>query len=345
MLIALGLIVLMFAGYQLWGTGLHEGRAQASLEDDFEARKQALAELGNVTTTAAAPTTTVPNNDGAAPSTTAPAPNLPVSIAPALAAELEPIRGESMGEIRIPAIDVRKQVISGVGRDDLRRGPGHYPSTPMPGQAGNAAIAGHRTTYGQPFHNLDLLEPGDTIEVETLQGTFYYEVMGHPNAEGDQIGHFIVEPTRTDVVDYQGDNRLTLTACHPKYSARQRIVVTALMVGAPAPSLPTTTAPSEIQLGADEDDPEFAAGGSGDGEDEGNTVGIEEESLEESLGWHYEELNITLVWSAFALLVAFAGWLLGRAWKKWPAYAIATPVFFLVLFVTFGHLDRMLPAL
>lgn len=346
LLIGLGLTVLAFAGYQLWGTGLQEERAQSSLEDDFEERQAALQLLTDeASTPTTAPTTTQPavaepDSPTTAPATTAPSTSAaPPSIAPALAAELLPARGEAMGHIRIPSIDVDKVFINGVGRDDLRTGPGHYPTTPLPGQEGNAAIAGHRTTYGQPFHNLDLVQPGDIIEVETLQGVFFYEVEGHANADGDAVGHFIVDPGRTDVVEDHGDNRLTLTACHPKYSARQRIIVTAVMVGEPAPPLPITTTTQNAddeQLGADED---LAA------EDEGNTVGIEEETLEESLGWHWEELNITLVWAALCCFVLFAGWLLSRQWRKWPAYAATAPVFLFAMFIMFGHLDRMLPAL
>ena len=78
----------------------------------------------------------------------------------------------------IPKIGVDKIVVEGVGRNDLRKGPGHYPDTPMPGQPGNAAIAGHRTTYGAPFNRIDELEPGDEILVTTLQGPFTYEVTG-----------------------------------------------------------------------------------------------------------------------------------------------------------------------
>ena len=79
----------------------------------------------------------------------------------------------------------------------------------MPGQEGNAAIAGHRTTYGAPFYNLDELQPDDPILVTTLQGSFRYEVM-ETN---------IVRPSQVDVLENTDDNRLTLTTCHPRFSA------------------------------------------------------------------------------------------------------------------------------
>ena len=88
-----------------------------------------------------------------------------------------------MATIRIPKIGVDKAVIQGVGVPDLKKGPGHYPSTPLPGQPGNAAIAGHRTTYGAPFYRLDELAPGDKILVATKQGHFEYKVESSKEVE------------------------------------------------------------------------------------------------------------------------------------------------------------------
>ena len=96
----------------------------------------------------------------------------------------------------------------------LRAGAGHYPQTPLPCEPGNVAIAGHRTTYGKPFHNLDLLKPGDTIVLETPIGSCTYKMVPPP---------FIVAPTDTSVVDPTPVPTLTLTTCHPKGSARQRL--------------------------------------------------------------------------------------------------------------------------
>ena len=121
----------------------------------------------------------------------------------------DPRERDSVDDEQIP----RHQV--GVTVDQLKRGPGHYEETPLPGQAGNAAIAGHRTTYGAPFNRIDELEPGDEIVVTTVQGEFTYIVK-------EQL---IVSPKQVEVLEDAGDNRLTLTACHPKYSARERIVV------------------------------------------------------------------------------------------------------------------------
>src|SRR5918998_265144 len=76
----------------------------------------------------------------------------------------------AMAQIRIPKIGVEKIVVSGVSLEDLKRGPGHYPDTPMPGQPGNSAIAGHRTTYGAPFYRLGELPPGGLIVFTPPQG-------------------------------------------------------------------------------------------------------------------------------------------------------------------------------
>ena len=147
--------------------------------------------------------------------------------------------GEAIARIIIPSIDVDTVVVAGVEIDDLRKGPGHYSTTPLPGQPGNAAIAGHRTTYGAPFGQLAELNAGSAIIVETLQGTFTYRVLpGMPGMAGHALGFRIVAPTALEVLDDLGDNRLTLTTCHPKYSSRQRLIVQAVLVDDPVVRLP-----------------------------------------------------------------------------------------------------------
>lgn len=106
-------------------------------------------------------------------------------------------------------------VVEGTDRATLRKGPGHYPDTPVPGQGGTVAIAGHRTTYLAPFRPLDKLRPGDAIVVRMPYGRFTYRV------ERTRI----VPPTATWVTHRVAYDRLVLTACHPLYSAAQRIVV------------------------------------------------------------------------------------------------------------------------
>ena len=171
-----------------------------------------------------------------APTTTAappPAPTVP---------EFEP--GDVLARIEIPAIDLDAKVVSGVQPEDLKAGPGHYPETPMPGQLGNSAIAGHRTTYGQPFYRLDEVEPGDEIVLTTVQGRFVYrmissEIVGAGDSD-------VVATTDPDIA------RLTLTTCHPRYTAAKRLIVVAdLDVDAstlPLPALIPVDAPATETL-------------------------------------------------------------------------------------------------
>jgi sortase A len=123
--------------------------------------------------------------------------------------------GDPVGRLRAPAIGLSTVVVQGTDTDSLRRGPGHYPATPLPGLPGTVAIAGHRTTYGAPFRHIDGLDPGDRIELNMPYGRFTYAV------ERTRI----VPPTATWVTHRVGYDRLVLTACHPLYSAAQRIVV------------------------------------------------------------------------------------------------------------------------
>ena len=123
--------------------------------------------------------------------------------------------GQPVGRMRIPRIGLSRVWVEGTGTDDLKRGPGHYPSTPLPGAPGTVGIAGHRTTYGAPFRTIDKLRPRDRIVVEMPYGTFTYRV------ERTRI----VAPSATEVVRRVSYDRLVLTACHPLYSAAQRIVV------------------------------------------------------------------------------------------------------------------------
>jgi len=123
--------------------------------------------------------------------------------------------GDPVGRIVMPAIGVSEVVVEGTGAGDLRAGPGHYPQTPLPGERGTVAIAGHRTTYGAPFRRIDRLEDADRIELQMPYGRFAYRV------ERTRI----VEPTEISVIERVAYDRLVLSACHPLYSAARRIVV------------------------------------------------------------------------------------------------------------------------
>jgi sortase A len=215
--------------------------------------------------------------------------------------------------IRIPKIGVDKAVVEGVGVPDLKKGPGHYPTSPMPGQPGNAAIAGHRTTYGAPFYRLDELHPGDEIRVTTRQGRFRFSV------ESTEI----VKPSQTEVLDPPKDGlaHLTLTTCNPRYSARQRLVVHAVLEGEPAPP---TVAPARA-------DDERA---------DAPVVAFEEPSL----SGDRSAAAPTVLWALACLAVALATWFAARRWKRWVAYLVGGAVFLVVLFVCFENVSRLLPA-
>ncbi|ADB54303.1 class E sortase [Conexibacter woesei] len=130
-------------------------------------------------------------------------------------ARREAQEGEPFGRLQIPQIGADDVVVNGTASDDLRKGPGHYPDTTFPGLGGTVAIAGHRTTYGAPFRKVDELSAGDEIVLEMPYARFTYAVQKTE----------IVEPTDTWVTRDVGYERLVLSACHPLYSAAQRIIV------------------------------------------------------------------------------------------------------------------------
>jgi sortase A len=130
--------------------------------------------------------------------------------------------GDALGRLKIDRIGVSDVIVEGTNAGDLRRGPGHYPSAPLPGERGTVAIAGHRTTYGAPFRKIDKLKPRDAIVITMPYGRFTYRV------ERTRI----VKPTDVWVTQRVSYDRLILSACHPLYSAAQRIVVFARLVSA-----------------------------------------------------------------------------------------------------------------
>ena len=134
--------------------------------------------------------------------------------------ERRPLKGDAIARLELPSLDRSYYVVEGTDTDTLRKGPGHYPDTPLPGERGTVAIAGHRTTYGAPFRTIDQLKRGDRIVVEMPDGTFHYRV------ERTRI----VDDSALWVTDKVAYNRLVLTACHPLHSAAQRVVAFARFV-------------------------------------------------------------------------------------------------------------------
>jgi sortase A len=195
-LITAGVLILLFLAYQLWGTGSYAARQQAQLRHQFASHLHRA--------TATKPPRT------AEPVTTPP----PTEASPPL-----PPTGDAVAQIRIPRVGLDDIVVNGIGVDDVRKGPGHYPATPLPGQQGNSAIAGHRTADGAPFGDLDQLSNGDVILLRTTEGFFTYRVYDQRVVDPGGVSVLSPDPNRPAT--------LTLTACNPKYSAAQRLVVQA----------------------------------------------------------------------------------------------------------------------
>jgi sortase A len=123
--------------------------------------------------------------------------------------------GHALGRIRLPTLHRSYVMVQGTDEGSLRKGPGHYPATPLPGEPGTVAVAGHRTTYLAPFRTIDQLKPGDPVVLEMPYGTFTYRV------ETTRV----VLPTALWITHDVGYPRIVLSACHPLYSASHRIVV------------------------------------------------------------------------------------------------------------------------
>jgi sortase A len=188
--IGMGSFVLYFLVYQLVGTNAVTSRGQTDLRNELQREWSA-------------------------------APAAPKAANPRKVVLKRPAVGKALAVLDIPKIQVKKVIVEGVGRDELRKGPGHVPSTVLPGQDGTFGVSGHRTTYGAPFYRLNELGKGDTITVVTREAVYTYTVARTQ----------IVRPTDTQVLDNvigpdgKPKATITLTTCHPRYSARQRLIV------------------------------------------------------------------------------------------------------------------------
>jgi LPXTG-site transpeptidase (sortase) family protein len=187
----LGAVLILLVVWQLWGTAISQHQAQSQLKTAFEAQLRA---HHPAKATASGP-----------------------ALIPASTVVPSPPDGSVVAELQIPAIGTDQYVVAGTNSTDLSKGPGHYIGTAAPGQAGNVAIAGHRTTHGAPFNALGHLVHGDRILLTTTSGKhLLYIVSGVPQT---------VAPNDVAVLNYFGDNRITLTTCTPEFSATQRLVV------------------------------------------------------------------------------------------------------------------------
>lgn len=168
-------IVAAYIVWLLWGTGIYTARQQDALREEIT---QAIED---------------------------PRPQL-----------AQRIPGRAYAILEIPSIDLDNVVVHGTTVEALKRGPGHYEKTADPwDREGRVGVAGHRTTYGAPFWDLDRIRPGDPITMITELGTFEYEVTGSREVLPDQAE--VLRSTRRPT--------LVLTTCTPRFSAARRLVV------------------------------------------------------------------------------------------------------------------------
>ncbi|MCP4305732.1 MAG: class E sortase [bacterium] len=212
--IYLGVLTLGFVVHQLYITSWFAQQNQPVLA------QERIEQWGDteITEVAVVPTADDPDDSGIVSGATGGEADIVAPEPLILKVESPPDDGVAFALIRIPKLDRLAEgwnVVEGVGTQNLKNGAGHMPDTALPGQPGNAVISGHRTTYGEPFRELDALDPGDRIEVETALGTHVYIVRETR----------VVSPTDVWVAEPRDGAWLTLTTCHPLLSARQRFVV------------------------------------------------------------------------------------------------------------------------
>ncbi len=381
-MIATGLLMFGFVAYQLWGTAIETARAQNQLESEFDAL---LIESGTPDITDADPDSTVitdtdpdftdadPDFTDADPDSTDSDgnnadPDPTVDDAPVVPVEDQVIPeledGDALARLEIPRLGRDDIVVAGVKTADLKRGPGHFPDTPLPGQLGNSAIAGHRTTYGQPFYDIDKLEVGDLIIATTLNGRFTYRVTGQEIVNSNE--YRVVTTTNTEVAN------LTLTSCHPKYTARQRIVVfselvpdASATVGEPVINYGrpddaddvSTNSPGEATTDAGDDGTDSSGQATTDASGNDIIVVDDPDQLEAgqvsnevvdafSDGWFSDPgaFSQVAIWGVLLSAVAILSYLISRrARRDWAGALVGIVPFVITLYFFFQNVNRLLP--
>jgi LPXTG-site transpeptidase (sortase) family protein len=277
----IGAIILLFVAWQLWGTAITQHHSQSAFKSQFDA--------------------------GLHHAVVKPPPGF--SLVSAATRIPDPPQGTVMAHLQVPKIGLDQFVVSGTSEADLAKGPGHYLGTAMPGQAGNVAIAGHRTTHGAPFNRLAELAVGDSIYLTTSTGIkLTYIVSAVPVA---------VSPKDVTVLNNFGDDRVTLTTCNPEYSAVQRLIVAAayLPPGAnhPPPIVKGTGKPYALA----------------------STV---------TSGWNTTLLPLVLVESAALIGLGLAFRKLSSIYGKGARWLILGPIWLALLLALFETLTNFLPA-
>lgn len=288
-LIGAGILLLLFTAYQIWGTAIQESHTQNAL------RGTLLSETNNQGIEHALAQATALDKLPKGPPVTA-------------SRTSDPAEGQPIGDIRIPRIGINQVIVEGTDTPDLRKGPGHYIGTPLPGQDGNASVAGHRTTYGHPFYNLDSVKVGDPIVVATLQGIFVY----------DTTKTWVVSPNDTAVLKNAFANLITLTTCNPRFSATTRLIVQGKL--AHSQLFPNTGLPIG-RLVADPKSGDLAGN---------SNVGLTQ----------------TFLWGALVLVVLvlalYGAWRFRR--QRWMIWGVGTAGILVLLWFFFGAISPLLPA-
>jgi sortase A len=296
--LVLGVLLVAFVAYQLWGTGLYEQHAQSHLK----------AELAHQLHTSLP--TTATHLDGKRLGL----PPLQHDTALTLP---DPQVNQPVGLLSIPKIGILDAIVEGVGETQLEQGPGHYPGTPLPGEPGNVAVAGHRTTYAHPFYNLNELAFGDSIYILTKQGFFHYTVASSQ----------VVAPTDVAVLASVANKAtLTLTTCNPRYSAATRLVVTAdFDPGLGKRSVPAQTTTTTTPAGAG-----------------AQIAAIPGDSLTGSTNSTWP----VALWCALTVLFAVLVWFVWRRSPRrfrWLVVILGVPAVAVCLLFAFEHISLALP--
>lgn len=183
--ISAGLVLMLFCAYLLWGTGAYTKSQQLLLQRELAAEK-AERDRGRID-------------------------------------KIE--LGRAVAMLSIPRLgrDYRYAIVEGVDAEHLKKGPGHYPDSAMPGQIGNFVVSGHRTTYAAPFKELDELERGDEIIVDAREARYTYRVTSQDVVEPTEVEVLAPVPGKPDIRPIRA--YITLSTCHPEYSAAQRLIV------------------------------------------------------------------------------------------------------------------------
>jgi sortase A len=214
--------------------------------------------------------------------------------------------GTPVASLEIPAIALQQTVVEGTGVEQLMEGPGHLRPTPLPGEAGNAVLLGHRTTYASPFKHLGELVAGDEIRVVTTAGAFRYTVTETKVVGADD----------PDVLggDPEGRNLLTLVTSNPEFRADERLAVIAELEGRPV----ATTDKASRQVALDDDE----LGRTGDRSAWGGV----------------------LLWGEVLVAAVVTAALLYQRWRRWPTWLLTTPIILASGYLFFTSVQRLLPS-